>query len=249
MTVDPSFMSVVSLMQTMPTTRRMRTTLIHRMVPSLSDVLLWPEASSATVPPALRDVVIDGRTGKMHEFGEDPEELTPTEVSEPEVKVEVEVEIEVAQAHVEPAAIQEPEPEPEPEAELEQQPEQEQQLEQEQQPEQEPQLAAPTEEDAAGEGEEHGAEHIDLENDRLAASDAEGAASGVESVASAEIAQVVEESKPGLEHPVGTAAEEETLAEPQEASTDNPDISTVFTEESGEIEQEQLEVKFATSLK
>eukprot|EP01043_Picozoa_sp_COSAG02_P104274 COSAG02_NODE_40265_length_407_cov_0.993506_1_plen_45_part_01 len=45
MTVDPSFMSVVSLMQTMPTTRRMRTTLIHRMVPSLSDVLLWPEAS------------------------------------------------------------------------------------------------------------------------------------------------------------------------------------------------------------
>ena len=98
-------MSVVSLVGTMPTTRRMRTTLINRMVPSLSDVLLWPEASSALLPPVLRDVVIDGRTGKMH-----PTALTP---NKPEMTVE-EVEVEVAQARVQQAAVQEPEPEREP---------------------------------------------------------------------------------------------------------------------------------------
>ena len=101
MTLEPSYVSVVSLVRTMPTTRRMRTTLIHRMVPSLSDVLLWPEASCATVPPELRDIVIDGRTGKMHQFGEDkeaPDEnaTVPEVVTEVEVEVEVEVDVVVA---------------------------------------------------------------------------------------------------------------------------------------------------------
>ncbi len=237
MTVDPSYMSVVSLMQTMPTTRRMRTTLIRRMVPSLSDVLLWPEASSATVPPALRDVVIDGRTGKMHEFGEDPESVheQSEQPEQLETEMQVEVEVEVAHVHVKPGT-QEPEPEPE----------------QEQQPEldQQPEHAGPAE--AGG---ERGAEHIDLADDRLATSNAQGAASNAMGAAYAEIAQAVEESKPDLQHPAAAAAaaaaaaERETLAEPQRASTANAEVSTVFTEESGEIEREQLEAKFATSLK
>ena len=117
------------------------------------------------------------------------------------------------------------------------------------QPEQQPEQAAPTEEDTAEEGEEHGANHINPEDDRQTALDAEDAASDAESVASVQIAQTVEESKPGIEHPVATAGEEGVLAEPQEPSPAKPEVSKVFTEESGEIEQEQLGVKFATSLK
>ena len=45
---------MVQLVRSMPTTRTMRLPLMQRMIPSLSDVVLWPEASAATEPPEPR---------------------------------------------------------------------------------------------------------------------------------------------------------------------------------------------------
>ena len=49
-----AFVDVVQLVRSMPTTRTMRLPLMQRMIPSLSDVVLWPEASAATEPPEPR---------------------------------------------------------------------------------------------------------------------------------------------------------------------------------------------------
>ena len=249
-------MSVVSLVGTMPTTRRMRTTLINRMVPSLSDVLLWPEASSALLPPVLRDVVIDdGRTGKMH-----PTALTPNK-PEMTVEVEVEVEVEVAQARVQQAAVQEPEPEREPH-----------------------QAVRMDEEEKVGENEGHSAEPTEPEGDDMSAatqiqSDHRGltarcdmggqqqaatriAAAGLcrqvrqqhaspVAASDAEVASVeaaVEASASDLEgsdpEQVAAAAAgaacEAGRPGPQQASTLEPEAST--------LPREQLEVSFATTL-
>ena len=260
MTANPTYMSVASLVRTMPTTRRMRTTLIHRMVPSLSDVLLWPEASCALLPPVLRDVVIDGRTKKTHQFREDPTALTPRK---PEMTVEVEVQVEMAQACVQHAAVQEPEPEPEPQ-----------------------QALRMDKEKTVGENEDHGAEPTVPHGDNLAAATQIRADHGgltawrdvdIQQQAATEIAAAepgqpvrrqqvspvaashaevvyvegaVEASASDLEgsDPEGAAAAAAGAAPTCEAGRTGPQQASTLAPEVSTLPRQQLEVKFATTL-
>ena len=206
----------------MPTTRRMRTTLLHRMVPSLSDVLLWPEASSATVPPVLRDAVIDGRTGKMHEFSENRAQQTETEV-----EVEVEVEVESAEVHVQPEAEPESEPEPEPEPELEE--DWLLQLDEETEVAATQIVEAATRIAAAQRGRQTCKQH----SSTVESLDTEGTVQNPSSTAGLPVSQQLESND---SH--------------REAGALDGNISTVFTEDSGDASgQTALETKFATSLR
>ena len=220
----------------MPTTRRMRTTLLHRMVPSLSDVLLWPEASSATVPPVLRDAVIDGRTGKMHEFRENRAQQTETEV-------EVEVEVESAEVHVQPEAEPESEPEPEPEPELrvapepEVEPDSEPQLEEDWllQLDEETEVAATQIVEAATRiaAAQRGRQTCKQHSSTVESLDTEGTVQNPSSTAGLPVSQQLESND---SH--------------REAGALDGNISTVFTEDSGDASgQTALETKFATSLR